>query len=203
MKKLLYCVLVAVLLVVLAGNIPAQGEGTGKAQTLCPVSGKAIKKDVYTDYNGKRIYFCCPGCSDDFDKDPARYVQQMESQGVILEKTPTDSAATAPEAKGAAHPCPMMPAAKGGKHSCTTSPTAESDQKVGSTNSAVPAGNTVCPMTPAAKHGKNSCPASTAQTGKTFCPLNPANAKQCAEKSKTASSTPVASKEAPPVDKDK
>ena len=31
-------------------------------QTTCPVMGGAINKDVYADYEGKRVYFCCPGC---------------------------------------------------------------------------------------------------------------------------------------------
>ena len=37
-------------------------EGAPKVQTVCPVMGGVINKDLYVDYKGKRIYFCCPDC---------------------------------------------------------------------------------------------------------------------------------------------
>lgn len=57
-------------------------------QTKCPVLGGQINKDVYTDYQGKRIYFCCAGCPDQFKKDPAKYMKKMEQEGVTLEAAP-------------------------------------------------------------------------------------------------------------------
>lgn len=58
------------------------------AQTTCPVMGGKINKDVYVDYEGKRVYFCCPGCETKFMEDPEMYIKQMEAEGVVLEKTP-------------------------------------------------------------------------------------------------------------------
>jgi YHS domain-containing protein len=48
-------------------------------QTTCPVSGKEIKeKTVFTDYEGRRVYFCCEGCPDTFKKEPATYLEKLE-----------------------------------------------------------------------------------------------------------------------------
>jgi YHS domain-containing protein len=58
------------------------------AQTTCPILGNPIDKKAYTDYQGKRIYFCCKGCIPEFSKDPAKYVKQLEDKGVVLEKAP-------------------------------------------------------------------------------------------------------------------
>jgi YHS domain-containing protein len=49
---------------------------------------KANNKEVYTDYEGKRVYFCCPGCLPEFKKDPAKYIKKLEDAGVTLEKAP-------------------------------------------------------------------------------------------------------------------
>ena len=57
-------------------------------QTKCPVMGGAINRDVFTDYNGHRIYFCCAGCDAEFHKDPEHFLKQMQEAGVMLEKTP-------------------------------------------------------------------------------------------------------------------
>jgi len=56
------------------------------SQSLCPVMGNAINKDVFTDYNGMRIYFCCGGCDGTFLEDPDKYLDQMKSEGVVPEK---------------------------------------------------------------------------------------------------------------------
>lgn len=57
-------------------------------QTVCPVMGGEIDKDVYIDYEGKRVYFCCPMCIDKFKADPAMYIKKLEDEGVVLEKAP-------------------------------------------------------------------------------------------------------------------
>ena len=53
----------------------------GKTQVACPVRGGKINKDLYTDYKGQRIYFCCPGCPDIFKKDPDKYLKRCGSKG--------------------------------------------------------------------------------------------------------------------------
>ncbi len=46
-------------------------------QKLCPVTGKPIDKEerYWTMYKGKKVYFCCPMCKPQFDKDPEKYVK--------------------------------------------------------------------------------------------------------------------------------
>lgn len=63
-------------------------ESIENAQTLCPIMGKAINKDVFVDHKGKRIYFCCAGCIDKFNENPDKYLKSMAKQGITLEATP-------------------------------------------------------------------------------------------------------------------
>ena len=60
----------------------------GKTQVACPVQGGKVNKDLYTDYKGQRIYFCCPGCPEIFQKDPEKFLQKMREQGVYPEPSP-------------------------------------------------------------------------------------------------------------------
>jgi len=62
------------------------------AQTTCPVMGNKIDKNVYTDYEGKRVYFCCPDCIATFKKDPAKCIKKLADAGVTLEKAPAGAA---------------------------------------------------------------------------------------------------------------
>jgi YHS domain-containing protein len=64
----------------------------GKPQTVCPVLGGNINKQYYADYKGKRIYFCCAGCDQEFLKNPEKYMQKLEEQGVELEPSPAGAA---------------------------------------------------------------------------------------------------------------
>jgi YHS domain-containing protein len=74
--------------VLLAIAVMFAGSAWAIPQEKCPIMGGAINKSVYTDYNGKRIYFCCTGCPATFLKEPDKYIQQMESAGIELEKAP-------------------------------------------------------------------------------------------------------------------
>ncbi len=58
------------------------------AQTICPVMGGEINKDVYVDYEGQRVYFCCPGCEEKFLEDPEKYLKKMAAEGVVPEDVP-------------------------------------------------------------------------------------------------------------------
>lgn len=50
-------------------------------QTNCPVSGEKLeKKEAFTDYAGRRIYFCCEGCEGPFVKDAQKYLSAMDSK---------------------------------------------------------------------------------------------------------------------------
>jgi YHS domain-containing protein len=63
----------------------AQSGKKLKPQTTCPVMGVEIDKKVFVDYNGKRVYFCCPGCIETFKKDPAKYLKVLADRGESVE----------------------------------------------------------------------------------------------------------------------
>ena len=69
-------------------QLEAEGVTVATLQSACPVMGGKVNKDLYVDYEGKRIYVCCQGCIGPLKKDPARYVEAMEKAGVALEATP-------------------------------------------------------------------------------------------------------------------
>jgi YHS domain-containing protein len=56
-----------------------------KPQTVCPVMGGKIDKNVHVDYQGQRIYFCCPSCKETFLKEPEKYMQKFADNRVLLE----------------------------------------------------------------------------------------------------------------------
>ncbi len=71
---------------VLAAEPKAAAEG--KPQTVCPVLGGNVNKEIYADYKGKRIYFCCAGCDAEFKKDPEKFMKKMQEQGIKLAPCP-------------------------------------------------------------------------------------------------------------------
>jgi YHS domain-containing protein len=46
-------------------------------QTICPVMGNPIDKDVFVEYKGKKVYFCCPDCKAKFNADPEKYIAKL------------------------------------------------------------------------------------------------------------------------------
>jgi YHS domain-containing protein len=51
------------------------------AQKMCPVmNNEPIDPKVFVDYNGRRIYFCCPSCPPVFNKDPEKYIKIVDEQ---------------------------------------------------------------------------------------------------------------------------
>lgn len=67
---------------------------------MCPVlRGNKVDPNVYVDYKGKRVYFCCTDCQATFLADPEPYLQylpQFASAPSPQEEQP--AAAAAPEA---------------------------------------------------------------------------------------------------------
>lgn len=81
-------IMISVLAIMAAGVCISVAADEAKAQTKCPVMGGIIDKKQFADFEGKRVYFCCAGCSDKFNKEPAKYIKKLEDSGVTLEKTP-------------------------------------------------------------------------------------------------------------------
>jgi YHS domain-containing protein len=87
-KKMKLVVLLAVTLGLLTFGWNMPGIGYADSQTKCPVLSGKINEKVFTDYQGKRIYFCCAACIDEFKKDPEKYLKKMEAEGVTPARTP-------------------------------------------------------------------------------------------------------------------
>jgi YHS domain-containing protein len=62
-------------------DMPMEGAVAAVDETIeqktCPVMGNPINKDVFVEYNGKKVYFCCPSCKEDFEKDPEKYISKL------------------------------------------------------------------------------------------------------------------------------
>ncbi len=80
-------ILIALLIGAAVVTIPSPSveKSSGKKETThaneeqktCPVMGGEIDKKIFVDYKGKRIYFCCPACVDEFKKNPEKYLKKM------------------------------------------------------------------------------------------------------------------------------
>jgi YHS domain-containing protein len=47
-------------------------------QTTCPVmEGNKIDKNIFVEYKGKKVYFCCTSCKAEFNKDPEKYIAKL------------------------------------------------------------------------------------------------------------------------------
>jgi len=88
MKKLL---VLAMIITLFTGISLIAKEKKEAKQTKCPVCNMEVKKDIYTDYQGMRIYFCSKGCVEKFNKDPKTYIAKMKKAGIKLEKAPKKS----------------------------------------------------------------------------------------------------------------
>ena len=64
----------------------------GMPQTTCPVmKGSPVSTNsLHVDADGYRIYVCCGGCVSAVQADPAKYIAQMQAEGVAPEKAPVD-----------------------------------------------------------------------------------------------------------------
>jgi YHS domain-containing protein len=55
----------------------AAGKAVATEQTLCPVMGNPIDKNIFVEYQGKKVYFCCKACPEKFLADPEKYVAKL------------------------------------------------------------------------------------------------------------------------------
>ncbi len=87
LKKIGLVVLAFVVLIVIAGckkkaesvklHSDANSVSAAVEQTVCPVMGGKINKDIFTEYKGKKVYFCCEACKPEFEKNPEKYISKL------------------------------------------------------------------------------------------------------------------------------
>lgn len=46
-------------------------------QKTCPIMGNPIDKNIYVEYKGKKVYFCCAGCRAKFEQEPEKYLSKL------------------------------------------------------------------------------------------------------------------------------
>jgi YHS domain-containing protein len=56
---------------------PIEAVASAIEQTTCPVMGSPINKDLFIEYKGKKVYFCCPGCEEKFKAEPEKYIAKL------------------------------------------------------------------------------------------------------------------------------
>jgi YHS domain-containing protein len=57
-----------------------------KLNTKCPVTGDGVEKTLTTDYEGRKVAFCCEDCLKDFEKDPKKYAAKLEKEDAGAKK---------------------------------------------------------------------------------------------------------------------
>lgn len=64
------------------------------AQVIDPICGMTVDTEnasFSAEYQGETFYFCAPGCKKSFEKDPAKYVQQVQPEQTQSEQQTTCS----------------------------------------------------------------------------------------------------------------
>jgi len=47
-------------------------------QTMCPImDNNKIDKNVFVEYKGKKVYFCCADCKAKFEAEPGKYIAKL------------------------------------------------------------------------------------------------------------------------------
>ena len=56
---------------------PAEAVAAAIEQTTCPIMDSPINKALFTEYKGKKVYFCCSGCKEKFEQEPEKYIAKL------------------------------------------------------------------------------------------------------------------------------
>lgn len=59
-----------------------------KIQVTCPVSKEPVDQDVFVDSNGKKVYFCCKGCVNKYQREPNKYTAVLANSYTYQTKCP-------------------------------------------------------------------------------------------------------------------
>ncbi|MFH1549339.1 MAG: YHS domain-containing protein [Planctomycetota bacterium] len=53
-------------------------EPETSTNAICPVmEGNAVNPDIFTTYKGKKVFFCCLSCKENFEKEPEKYLARL------------------------------------------------------------------------------------------------------------------------------
>lgn len=93
-KTMILAALVATIGAAYAQKSPSKAPNKkAPAKTNCAVMPKDVievarseRDGLFSDYKGKRFYFCCPGCKPAFDKNPAKYAKNVKGLPIPAKK---------------------------------------------------------------------------------------------------------------------
>ena len=54
-----------------------QAQLASIVQKNCPITGQPIDPNVFIEYKGKKVYFCCSACIADFNKNPEKFISKL------------------------------------------------------------------------------------------------------------------------------
>ena len=92
----IFSIALAITLFMVGYSFAGSDETKTMSQQICPVMTfgdlgcSVTKNDIYTDYTGKRIFFCSKDCRKAFKKDPEKYMKKLKTKGVVLMDTPVN-----------------------------------------------------------------------------------------------------------------
>ena len=89
MRKTVFAVLTPIVLMAGTAVMLAAEKPATTPQRACPVTGKAVDRNIHIDFQGQRIYFCSAACPAEFRKDPEKYFAKIAEAGVELENIQT------------------------------------------------------------------------------------------------------------------
>lgn len=91
-KKVVWAILFVILVAFTAATALAQEKAKPEEpiiQKYCFMTKDVpVKRNIYVDYIGHRIYFCSEDCQDEFYEHPGRYFKHMQEEKFVLGKTP-------------------------------------------------------------------------------------------------------------------
>ena len=78
-------------------NCPITARSVDLGNTICPVLGGKVDKNVSVVYNGTRVHFCCADCIKTFTADPEKYLtiarEKMEKAAPAQPAAPAEEEA--------------------------------------------------------------------------------------------------------------
>lgn len=82
LRVIMILLILLVPLYLFAADSETQEKTIFVGNKFCPVSGEKIDEASYVtyEYKGKVYRFCCPGCIEEFKKEPEKYIEKMEKQ---------------------------------------------------------------------------------------------------------------------------
>ena len=72
-----------ILWVIASGSLLASTVSGALPNTYCPVTtDEKVEPDIWVDYQGRRIHFCCRDCRKDFIDNPTGYLTNLQNNQV-------------------------------------------------------------------------------------------------------------------------